>query len=36
LGSHVAEKFVEAKQAEYDEYKAEVSTWEHDQYLETF
>ncbi|MFC6729178.1 glutamine synthetase, partial [Natronoarchaeum mannanilyticum] len=36
LGEHVAEKFVEAKQAEYDEYKAEVSEWEHDQYLETF
>jgi glutamine synthetase len=36
LGSHVAEKFVEAKQAEYDEYKAEVSAWEHDQYLETY
>jgi glutamine synthetase len=36
LGPHVAEKFVEAKQAEYDEYKAEVSAWEHDQYLETY
>jgi len=36
LGEHVAEKFVEAKQAEYDEYKAEVSDWELDSYLETF
>jgi len=36
LGEHVAEKFVEAKQAEYDEYKAEVSEWELDSYLETF
>ncbi|GAB3691670.1 type I glutamate--ammonia ligase [Salinarchaeum chitinilyticum] len=36
LGPHVAEKFVEAKQAEYDEYKAEVSDWEIDRYLETF
>ncbi|WP_256391575.1 type I glutamate--ammonia ligase [Natronoarchaeum rubrum] len=36
LGEHVAEKFVEAKQAEYDEYKAEVSEWEIDSYLETF
>ncbi|HMB49104.1 type I glutamate--ammonia ligase [Natronoarchaeum rubrum] len=36
LGEHVAEKFVEAKQAEYDEYKAEVSEWEIDSYLEKF
>jgi len=36
LGEHVAEKFVQAKQAEYDEYKAEVSEWELDSYLETF
>ena len=36
LGEHVAEKFIQAKQAEYDEYKAEVSEWELDSYLETF
>ncbi|MEZ3114566.1 type I glutamate--ammonia ligase [Halobaculum sp. MBLA0147] len=33
LGSHVAEKFVEAKSAEYDEYRADVSQWELDRYL---
>ncbi len=33
LGPHVSEKFVEAKTAEWDEYKAEVSDWELDQYL---
>jgi len=36
LGEHVAEKFIQAKQAEYDEYKAEVSEWEIDSYLEKF
>src|SRR6056297_2016106 len=36
LGEHVAEKFIQAKTAEYDEYKAEVSDWELDNYLETF
>jgi glutamine synthetase len=36
LGEHVADKFVEAKRAEYDEYKAEVSEWELDRYLEKF
>jgi glutamine synthetase len=36
LGEHVADKFVEAKRAEYDEYKAEVSQWELDRYLEKF
>ncbi|WP_248518051.1 type I glutamate--ammonia ligase [Salinarchaeum laminariae] len=36
LGPHVAEKFVEAKSAEYSEYIAEVSEWEKEQYLETF
>jgi glutamine synthetase len=33
LGDHVAEKFVEAKRAEYDEYRADVSQWELDRYL---
>jgi glutamine synthetase len=36
LGEHVGEKFVQAKRAEYDEYKADVSDWELDRYLETF
>ncbi|MFB6153954.1 MAG: glutamine synthetase family protein, partial [Halodesulfurarchaeum sp.] len=36
LGSHVAEKFIEAKTQEFAEYKAEVSEWELDRYLETF
>jgi len=36
LGSHVAEKFVQAKRTEYGEYIAEVSDWEIDRYLETF
>ena len=36
LGTHVADKFIEAKQAEYDEYKAEVSDWEIDRYLDKF
>jgi len=33
LGDHIAEKFVEAKTAEYDEYRASVSEWEVDRYL---
>jgi len=36
LGPHVAEKFVEAKSAEYDDYRIDVSQWELDRYLETF
>jgi len=36
LGDHVSEKFVEAKRAEYARYKAFVSEWEIDRYLETF
>ena len=36
LGEHVAEKFVKAKQAEYDDYRIDVSQWELDRYLETF
>ncbi|MFW5939016.1 MAG: type I glutamate--ammonia ligase [Halolamina sp.] len=36
LGEHVAEKFVEAKTAEYDEFRVDVSQWELDRYLETF
>ena len=36
LGDHVAPKFIEAKTAEYEEYKIEVSDWELDRYLEKF
>ncbi|MFT4891847.1 MAG: glutamine synthetase, partial [Halobacteriales archaeon] len=36
LGPHVTEKFVEAKRQEFDEYRAAVSEWELDRYLETF
>jgi glutamine synthetase len=36
LGEHVTEKFVEAKRQEYNEYRAQVSQWEIDRYLETF
>ena len=36
LGDHIAEKFVEAKTAEYDEYRASVSEWEVDRYLAKF
>jgi glutamine synthetase len=36
LGDHVAENFIKAKRAEWDEYKPIVSQWELDQYLETF
>ncbi|MDY6774486.1 MAG: type I glutamate--ammonia ligase [Halobacteria archaeon] len=36
LGDHVSEKFVEAKRHEWNEYKAYVSDWETDRYLETF
>jgi glutamine synthetase len=36
LGTHVAEKFLEAKTHEYDEFRIDVSQWELDRYLETF
>ncbi len=36
LGEHITEKFIQAKNAEFDEYRVEVSEWELDQYLETF
>lgn len=36
LGEHVAEKFIEAKRTEFAEYRASVSEWEIDQYLEIF
>jgi glutamine synthetase len=36
LGDHITENFIEAKTAEWDDYKADVSEWELDRYLETF
>jgi len=36
LGEHVFEKFIEAKTAEYDDFRIDVSPWELDRYLETF
>ncbi|MFB6133892.1 MAG: type I glutamate--ammonia ligase [Halanaeroarchaeum sp.] len=36
LGDHVAEKFIQAKEQEFAEYKTEVSEWETERYLETF
>ncbi|MGH2447921.1 MAG: glutamine synthetase family protein [Chloroflexota bacterium] len=33
LGQHVYERFVEAKRAEWDEYRVQVSPWELDRYL---
>jgi len=36
LGEHVLEHFVEAKQAEWDEYRTQVTQWELDRYLEAF
>jgi glutamine synthetase len=36
LGEHVLEHYVEAKLAEWDEYRAQVTQWELDRYLEAF
>jgi len=36
LGDHVSEKFIEAKRAEFADYRIDVSDWELDRYLETF
>ncbi|AFO57892.1 type I glutamate--ammonia ligase [Natrinema sp. J7-2] len=36
LGDHVAPKFIEAKQQEFQDYLVDVSQWELDRYLETF
>lgn len=36
LGDHVTENFIVAKTAEWDDYKADVSQWELDRYLNTF
>ncbi len=36
LGEHIFERFVEAKQEEWDEYRMQVSAWEVDRYLEAY
>ncbi|OAQ51543.1 glutamine synthetase [Natrinema mahii] len=36
LGDHVAPKFIEAKEQEFEDYLVDVSDWELDRYLETF
>ena len=36
LGEHISNKYVEAKKKEWDEYTAEVSAWEIEQYLYKF
>ncbi|MCU4717554.1 type I glutamate--ammonia ligase [Halapricum hydrolyticum] len=36
LGPHIAEKFVEAKRSEFQDYLVDVSDWELDRYLEKF
>ena len=36
LGEHVAEKFVEAKRQEFQDYLVDVSQWEIDRYLEKY
>ena len=36
LGEHVFNHYVEAKRAEWDEYRTQVSDWEVERYLEQF
>jgi glutamine synthetase len=36
LGSHVAEKFIKAKRAEWNQYRPVVTDWERDRYLSKF
>jgi glutamine synthetase len=36
LGEHVFSRFIEAKRAEWDEYRTQVTSWELDRYLEAF
>ena len=33
LGEHITEKYIEAKQAEWADYRAQVSAWEIEKYL---
>jgi glutamine synthetase len=36
LGEHIFSRFIEAKRAEWDEYRTQVTSWELDRYLEAF
>jgi glutamine synthetase len=36
LGEHVLSRYVEAKRAEWDEYRTQVTSWEVDRYLDAF
>ena len=36
LGSHIFEKYVEAKEAEWDRYRLSVTDWELDEYLDVY
>lgn len=36
LGAHTFEKYIEAKQSEWDEFRLYVSAWEHEKYLEVY
>lgn len=36
LGEHVTEKFIQAKRANYNDYRTHVSSWETERYLEKF
>jgi glutamine synthetase len=36
LGEHVFSRFIEAKRAEWEEYRSQVTAWELDRYLEAF
>ena len=33
LGSYVSQKYIEAKQKEWDEYKTQITNWEVEKYL---
>ena len=36
LGDHIFEHFIEAKRAEWYEYRRQVSAWELDRYLKVY
>jgi glutamine synthetase len=36
LGEHILSRYVEAKRAEWDEYRTQVTSWEVDRYLDAF
>jgi glutamine synthetase len=36
LGEHILSHFLDAKQAEWDEYRTHVSNWEVERYLELY